>query len=116
LINESRTATKIIYTFIFIITLIFSQLMSYILKIDFLAIFPGINFIMLPLCIGFASIIFYILYRSPYFVKNVNLVNNLVKWIKQYPRLYMVMKLIDKHPIVFGLIIGAILTILPLGY
>lgn len=58
--SKDRTGLIVLIIFVFCGSLFIFQLISYISNIDFLAPFPGFNFIIIPICIAITFITLYI--------------------------------------------------------
>lgn len=88
------------------------QLISYISNIDFLAPFPGLNFIILPISILLTFLFVFILFKSKHIVKILNGINKILSWIKKYPLLYKSLRFCYKHPIIAAIVVGCIWAII----
>ncbi|MFL0248685.1 hypothetical protein [Candidatus Clostridium stratigraminis] len=106
--SKYRIGVNILTIFILFASLFIFQLTSYITNIDFLAPFPGLNFIIMPICIAITIMTVYILNKTRYMVKVLNLINRLINYIKKYQFVYRILKFIYKHPLISSMIVGII--------
>lgn len=102
---------SILSAFILLSILLVFELISYITNVDFLAPFPGYNFIITPVCIAITFIIVSILNKTKYMAKIINSINKKIIWIKKYPHIYKILRFIYKHPIISAIVIGVMWAI-----
>lgn len=108
-LNDKRRIELTILALVILlcIALIF-QLISYISNIDFLAPFPGLNFIIIPICVAITFVVLYILDKTKYLVKVLNFISKLISWVKKYPIAYKFFRFIYKHPFISAVVVGII--------
>jgi hypothetical protein len=110
--SKDITVISILTIFVFFGILLIFQLISYISNIDFLAPFPGINFIITPICIAITFIAVYILNKSKYMIKILSSISKLISWARKYPLAYKVLRFIYKHPLISAVVVGIIWAII----
>lgn len=110
--SNENTASRIVFGFICVTSLLLSQTISCIFNIDFLEIYPVFNFIMVSVCISFGLLGYGLLHKSPGYSRIEDYVNRLIKKVKEHPNLYAVLWFVSRHPfasaILFGTVIGVI--------
>lgn len=106
--SKDRTGLIILIIFVFCGSLFIFQLISYISNIDFLAPFPGFNFIIIPICVAITFITLYIFNKTRYIVKVLDFIRKLINCVKKYPHIYRALKFIYKHPLISAASVGAI--------
>jgi len=112
LVEESydryKAEISILAIIVFMVILLVFQLISYITDQDVLAPFPGLNFIITPISIAITFIVLYFIKKSNCIAKVLNLISNLLIWLKKYPIIYNIFRFAYKHPIISGFIVGTI--------
>jgi hypothetical protein len=106
--NRYKIGLSILAILVFMIILLVFQLISYITDQDILAPFPGLNFIITPICFLITLTAMYFIEKSTYMTKILNHMNKLLIWIEKHPIIYNILKFAFKHPIILGIIIGII--------
>lgn len=106
--SKDRTGLSILIIFVFCGSLFIFQLISYIFNIDFLAPFPGFNFIIIPICIAITFITLYIFNKTRFMAKVLDFIGGLINYVKKYPHIYRALKFIYKHPLISAASVGAI--------
>lgn len=88
------------------------QALSYIYDLEFLAPFPGINLIIMLICIAITFITLYVLDKTKYIIKILNFISRFLSWLKKYPHIYKVFRFMYKHLIISGIIMGILWSII----
>jgi hypothetical protein len=109
---KDRIGLSILTIFVFVGSLLIFQLISYIFNIDLLAPFPGLNFIITPICALITLIAMYILNKSNHLEKILNSLNNLINWLEKYPIIHRILRFIYKHPIISMFFVGIIWAVI----
>jgi len=109
--NEN-TVSGIVFGFICITSLLLSQTMSCIFNLDFLEIYPVFNFIMVPACITFGFVGYGLLHRSRSYSRIEDYVNRLINHVKEHPNIYVVLRFVDRHPMISAIILGTVIGVI----
>ncbi len=106
--SKDKTGINILAILILAIMVLIFQLASNILNIDFLAPFPGFNFIVMPICFSLTFIVMNVLNKTSYIFNALSLINKLISWIEKYPFVFKILRFGYKHPLISGLVIGIV--------
>lgn len=106
--SKDKTRINILAILILAIMLIIFQLASDILNIDFLAPFPGLNFIVMPICFVLTLIVLYVLNKTNYIFNALSLIKKSISCVEKYPFIYKALRFGYKHPLISGLLIGIV--------
>jgi hypothetical protein len=106
--SKDKTGINILAIFIMVIMLLIFQLASNILNIDFLAPFPGLNFIVMPICFVLTLIFMYMLNKTSYIFNALSLIKKSMSCAEKYPFIYKALRFGYRHPLISGLVIGIV--------
>jgi len=106
--SKDKTGINILAILILAIMLLIFQLASNILNIDFLAPFPGLNFIVVPIGFVLTFIVLYVLNKTSYIFNALSLIEKSMSCVEKYSFIFKMLGFGYKHPLISGLVIGIV--------